>query len=268
MEEKLKAQFYTGNYKAIIETVSPEKESNPGVLILLLRSLIQMGQSLKSVQVPNVPTQNLKTLFSYLNGTSSAQAAKDSLEQDSLNATLSSIININEGDYSQVIDNLKPDSPEHLALLLCALLNFKRADSAAQLLESAMSQHEDEPLLEIVQTFVQIAKGDYEEAYSTLVELSQQFGESVSLMNAIGICALEDSNYPEAEHAFTRALELSRDFGIKQDIATSLKNLVACKRQKGEDPSSYEEELYSLDPNHEYFQTKNSASELFDKLIS
>ncbi|CAG9329661.1 unnamed protein product [Blepharisma stoltei] len=265
MEDKLRGQFFTGNYKGVIDSNAASKGVYPA--LLHYSSLIEIGQQTALSSAPSsLPLANLQLLNSHVN---QGQLIASSIQPDQYNfhEFLKSISLINEGDFSQAIETTPQTSPEKAALVACAMLKLKHPEIAENTLKNALSKSEEDASLQFMMAITQILKGEYEEASSNISELSQKFGDSPLLLNASAICALEEGNYQEAEQDLNKALSLANEMGGK-NMDISLKNMIACKRQAGEDFSIYEQQLAKINPNDSYFTTLQNASQLLDQLIS
>lgn len=265
MEEKLKGQFVTGNYKAVIDSNSASKGLLPA--FMHFSSLVEIGQKSALDSAPSsLPLSNLQLLYSHVN---QGESIKEKITPDSFkfNETLQIISQINEGELTQVIESTKPESSEKISLVACALVKLRHPEIAEIALKNALSRDDEDPSLQFAMAISLIAKGEYEESSAILNELSQKFGDSPLLLNSLAICALQEGNYPEAEQNLNRAMTLSNEINGK-NLDISLKNMIALKRQTGEDYSLYEQQLAKLYPNDPYFQIMHNASELLDQLIS
>lgn len=111
-----------------------------------------------------------------------------------------------------------------------------------------------------------MAKGEYEETLSTLNELTPTTGESPIILNLLGLCAINDQNFEEAEHLLSKCME--KVDGDTQLRACTLVNIIAMKRSKGENFSDYENALRELQPQHNYFRIMQESESLFDSLLA
>jgi tetratricopeptide (TPR) repeat protein len=269
MEERLRSLFFTGNYPKVLE--SAQSSTAPQNLLLVIRSLLEYpSQKFPNIDsLQGIPHENVKLLERYLKKQIPATQLLENVNNDALGfgELIRGIVLINEGEPGQVIDSLKVSQVESYALVASALLKLRRPDAAEALAKQGLEKDDEEGVLLFIEAIICIAKGEYDEAYSTLNELVQQYGESPALLNAIAICTLQDANYEEADMLLNKALEQAKALSNSSLVSTTLMNMIAFKRQQGLEVAEYENALREVRPDSDYFKLLKQASALFDSLV-
>jgi tetratricopeptide (TPR) repeat protein len=241
VEEQVRGAFFTGNFFKAVEACKGQVSSS--ALLLSLRAVLELrGQSLPDVSKLPVPAANLALLRDYLNGARQPDSVLENLTEDNqqFNEIVRAIILLNTGESEQVIDSIKAVSGEGLGLAVLAMLQIHRVDIAENLTKRGLEANDEDTALQVVSCVVSIFKGEYDEAYATLNELLQKYGDSPLLLNNYAICAMQDGNLEEADQALNRALELSQSLSRPDFTAVSLVNLISLKRQQGSSVSDLE----------------------------
>jgi tetratricopeptide (TPR) repeat protein len=227
MEGKLRSLFFTGNYSSLLQSPGKKPDS---IELLISRAQVQLGKK------PSLSLNNLESLRDHLNSFSSV-----SVHDDALSETLTFLLQLNTGQECQLIDNIKPDNYEKIMFLAAALLKIRRPEYAEKAMKAALNQDEEEAGFSLLLAFSLFMKGEFEEAAGIANELIAKFGESSILLNLFALCLVHEGNFAKAENLLKKALENCKVEGNTQDLAVTLKNLIAIKRIVNESYEEYEQ---------------------------
>jgi len=153
---------------------------------------------------------------------------------------------------------------EQLALQVQVLLKMNRADLASKELVAMNKMDEDATLTQLTSAYVNMAMGGdkLKEAYFILQELSEKFGGSVLLLNALAVFNMLDGKYDEAEPLLNDAL-------LKNGSdADTLANLATCLPHLAKPPelaARYQTQLKSVAPNHGWVTDMTAMGAAFDR---
>lgn len=153
---------------------------------------------------------------------------------------------------------------EQLALQVQVMLKMNRVDLASKELEQMNKMDEDATLTQLTTAWVNMAAGGdkLQEAFYILQELSEKFGGTVLLLNALAVFNMLSGKYDEAETLLNDALAKNGS------DADTLANLSTCLPHLAKPPelaARYQTQLKSLAPNHGWVTDMVAMGARFDR---
>jgi len=156
---------------------------------------------------------------------------------------------------------------EHLAMCVQIYLNIDRLDLANESLGLLKQADEDSILAQLASAYVAIASGRSSagDAVHILAGLSEQYGPSLTLLNATAAANMVAANY-EAAESNLKAAVLEFEGG---DDADTLVNLVVCAQHlgkgKGAEVAKHLEKLKTSCKEHPFVQGLLQVEGAFDR---
>ncbi|PRP82950.1 coatomer subunit epsilon-1 [Planoprotostelium fungivorum] len=277
--------FVLGNYQAAInEGVSfGTGQLREGDLVLrdfyVYRSYIAQGnyQLVLSEIKDNAPAalQIVKLLATY----SYREEAKDGIvnalkewmkdgvrANDPLQQLIAATIFFAHGNLQDALRCVHQSSNiECLALLAQIYLRINRLDLASKEMRRMEQTDDDHTLTQLTRAWVGIAEGGekVEEAVQTLTTLSERYGSSATLLNGLGVAALQQQQFGEAEQCFLRALEK------KPSDTDAISNLITTYSHQNKSSEVIQRQLNqlaSISPQHPTLTSRAALEDQFDRL--
>lgn len=154
-------------------------------------------------------------------------------------------------------------SMEHMALSLQIYLRMDRLDLAKSTLKKMKQVDEEAILTQLCSVYVHVVTGKSEadDAVHIVSSLSEQYGNSIMLLNLMAAACMAAEKYAEAE---TALLEASAE---GEDVDTLI-NLVVCYQQQGKDMSTIGNILNRIRtnyPDHTFVQGLNRVEGAFER---
>eukprot|EP00397_Hematodinium_sp_SG-2012_P041111 GEMP01045202.1.p1 GENE.GEMP01045202.1~~GEMP01045202.1.p1 ORF type:complete len:307 (+),score=80.06 GEMP01045202.1:50-922(+) len=182
-----------------------------------------------------------------------------------INATnLAAAYLAHQGDYVEAFNLTKGyDTVEMMALRAQIYLCMSRQDLATDVVNEMYRLAEDAAITKMTSSLLNIAKGNYQEAFLTYCDIQALYGEesmtapSSILLNAKAACNLHRGMYTEAQEDTVRALDLNpRD-------SDALVNLIAIHIHLKEDHAAQFTALKEKFPLHPLVQKAQTLDTAF-----
>jgi len=156
---------------------------------------------------------------------------------------------------------------ECIALLAQIYLRINRLDLASKEMRRMEQADDDHTLTQLTRAWIGIAEGGERlaEAVQTLTTLSERYGSSATLLNGLGVAALQQRKYGEAEQNFLRALEKKPS---DTDAITNLISTYTLQNKSTEIVQRQLNQLASIAPKHPALVTRKALEDQFDRLQS
>lgn len=281
----LRSQYYLGMYDDVLKEAKEMKSSssNENVDIYYFRALLEKTPEVVVRGIPSRASTALQAIKQYATYVTSPQEGKELvletlgqwLEDESMkqNVTLQLVaaqIYIREENYRAALPLVHGDREnlDKMALAVHIFLKLDRPDLAQRVAE-AMLVEDDDVLTILSSAYVAVALGQeakLEQAKLNLEELTERYGPSILVYNALASCMIMLRKFPAA-FAY---LKNARDQAKKQNIVTPAETLIntsVCLQHmnKTQFIPNIITELETSHPNHPWLQSQRELDESFTK---
>jgi len=153
---------------------------------------------------------------------------------------------------------------ECLALLTQIYLRINRLDLANKELRRMEQTDDGHSLTQLTRAWVGIAEGGerLDEAVQILTNLSERYGASATLHNGLGVAALQQRKFAEAEQNFLKALEKRSS---DTDAISNLITTYAHQNKPAEAIQRQLNQLASINPKHPTLLYRQNLDEQFKR---
>jgi coatomer protein complex subunit epsilon len=207
------------------------------------RSLMNLVETIQGKQSENVVT-------------SPQQIPSNSIELDSVFICQTFIL---RSDIENALNVLGTDI-ESLSLKALILIRINRIDLAQTILSQMQNISVDNPLCHLVEGYIDMLSGKYQEAFYIFEELLDRFGSSPKLLNSKAVCLCLLGKWNEAENVLKSHIgEGSADIDTISNLITVYANL-----GKYDLVEKFVGDLQSSDPFYGRVKDIKLKSQLFD----
>eukprot|EP00823_Brevimastigomonas_motovehiculus_P000605 TRINITY_DN1074_c0_g1_i1.p1 TRINITY_DN1074_c0_g1~~TRINITY_DN1074_c0_g1_i1.p1 ORF type:complete len:345 (+),score=129.62 TRINITY_DN1074_c0_g1_i1:41-1075(+) len=272
--------FYMGLHKNVMKEAKALRDKTPQADVLYYRSLIACGHAKQVIQdIPTNASVDLQAIKQYAAFTLANEDNRDLLLEQLKTLTNPSLTQLlmaatmffeakNYNEALKLIHKTK-DNLELLALTVQIYLKIDRFDLAQKQLKIMQEIDDDDTLSVLAGSWVNIALGGdkIQEASSFLQELTEKFEPSISVLNSLAVCAIEQKNYTVGFQLLSKSRKLALE---SQDPVSpdTLVNTIVCLQhlKKSQDIiNKIIGDLKQTAPNHWWLKQYAAMDALFDQ---